>query len=482
MRKSALILSLLALFATGCSLLSSEDDESGVVTLSGKVLNSETNNPVPGAFVRVLPFDLLFETDDEGRYEFEVSVDSTMDLRIIANSDGFSSDNVTVLALAGRIIDVPTLRIRQMVADEPVSGRASNILLLGQTSGNIGVKESGSAEVARLTFQVADSAGRPVILDHSTMIRFTLGQAPEGAFIAPEFAETDNNGQVTVNLSSGVKAGVVQLIAETEIAGKMIRSQPVSVAIHGGLPDQRHFSIGPDRFNFPGLTRYGLTDAISVIVGDKYANPVKPGTAVYFTADHGVIEGSVLTGDDGRGAVRLISANPLPADGVAKIYATTADENNQEVSGVTGVIFSGYPYVQISPAVARLNQTYTLKVTDHNGNPLSGGTVIRARAEGTKVKATGNTDVRLLDTGFFGDFTYENVVRGPGITDFVFRVGEDLTIDETGVPEVETVTVTIDGPNGTIELVLTPGGVVSQTKAAQIQTFADGSAKAWLSD
>ncbi len=102
-----------------------------------------------------------------------------------------------------------------------------------------------------------------------------------------------------MNLSAGTTAGVVQVVAEATLDGRTIRSLPVSVAIHGGLPDQPHFSVGPEKFNFPGLTRYGLIDEVSVIVGDKYANPVRPGTAVYFTSSHGVIEGSVLTNGTG---------------------------------------------------------------------------------------------------------------------------------------------------------------------------------------
>jgi hypothetical protein len=275
----ALLAAILCLNLVACNL--GDEDTSGVVTLSGQVLNAETNNPVPGAFIRVLPFDLLFEANETGNYDFPVEIDSTMELRVQATADGFSSNSTVVLALAGREISVPTLRIFAHGEQEAESGIASNILLLQQSGQSIGVKESGSREVAQLTFQLADSLGRPVILDNQAVVRFRLGVRPNGGeFIYPTEAQTDNNGQVTVNLSSGTRAGVVQVVAETVVNNETVRSLPVSVAIHGGLPDQVHFSVGPERFNFPGLRRYGLENPVSIVVGDQYGNPVKPGTAV----------------------------------------------------------------------------------------------------------------------------------------------------------------------------------------------------------
>jgi hypothetical protein len=275
-----------------------------------------------------------------------------------------------------------------------------------------------------------------------------------GEFIYPESAQTNNNGEVKVNLSSGTRAGVVQVVAEADVEGGTIRSRPVSVAIHGGLPDQTHFSLGPERFNFPGLRRYGLQNGVAIVVGDRYGNPVKPGTAVYFTTDAGVVEGSALTDEQGRGSVQLISANPLPGDGIALITASTADDNEEVVTSQTAVVMSGVPVVTVAPTTAALGQTYSLSVTDQNGNPLAGGTNISVRVEGTKVKAVGNTSVQLDDTAFLGGLTYDDVVRGPGVTEFTFRAVEDLELDEDGNPSVETISILVSGPNGAIEIVL----------------------------
>lgn len=464
---------LLALSVGGCDALG-DDDTSGVVTLSGQVLNATTNNPVEGAFVRIQPMDAFAEADAEGRYEVDVEIDSTMNLSIVATRDGFDVEQVGVLAVAGRVVDVPTLRLRRMVAEEQVSGQASNILLLGQSSQSIGVRESGSEEVARIDFMVTDSVGRPLTLDNGIEVSFSLGQQPGGAeFIFPEQAQTDNNGKVSVNLSSGTRAGVVQILAEARIGGRVIRSLPVAVTIHGGLPDQPHFTLGPKQFNFPGRRIFGLTNEISVIVGDKYGNPVKPGTAVYFTTSHGVIEGSTLTSETGGGGVDLISANPLPPTGIGVVTATTADENQAAVTAETPVLFSGAPVIAIDPPTAALGQTYTVTLTDDLGNPLAPGTTLRVKVEGTKVKAVGNTDVILDDTIIrSAGGTYE-AVTGPGITRFTFSAVEDQTVDETGTPTVESIAVAVGGPNGALEIVMTPGGVSTRTDGAVVERLGE---------
>ncbi len=480
-----LILALFAVFPvtqliSGCDALSGSDSKKGVVTLTGQILSNSTNNPLAGAFVRILPLDLLFETDTEGRYSAAVTIDSTMDLQVNATKDGFFGSSVTVLALAGRTIDVPTLRLSPSVSEQATSGLASNILLLKQSSSSIGVRESGSVEVATLEFMVADSAGNPVVLDNSTLVRFSLGVQPGGGeFIAPAQSPTDNNGVAKVNLSSGTRAGVVQIVAETTVDGRSIRSLPVAVSIHGGLPDQTHFSIGPQQFNFPGLLGFGITNSISVIVGDQYSNPVRKGTAIYFSSSHGVIEGSVQTDEQGRGAVNLISANPLPADGIALITAGTANDNQTDVTGSTPVVFSGFPVITVSPAVASVNQTYALTVTDQNGNPLAPGTNITVKVEGTAVKEVGNTGVELDDTIFSGGVLYDNVVRGPGITQFTFRAVEDIPANSTTTPVIQAITISLAGPNGRLEIVLSPGSApVSLTDGVEIELSGDGAVTA----
>ncbi|MDQ7040697.1 MAG: Ig-like domain-containing protein [Rhodothermus sp.] len=470
MRRIFCLLSIALLLWVGCDQTTPEET-AGIVTLTGQVLDAETNDPIIAALVQLQPQGLITETDSMGRYRFEVALDSTMELTVSATKTGYSTASLPILAVPDRSIEVPVLRLTRTATEEPVSGKAANILLLSQSDQAIGVRESGSKETAELVFQVADSMGRPVVLEHAVRVRFRFGVQPGGGeYLFPTEALTDNSGRVRVHVASGTKAGVVQVVAEATVDGRTIRSQPVSLAIHGGLPDPAFFTLAPAQYNFPGWVAYGLENEISVIVGDQYGNPVKPGTAVYFTTTHGVITGSVMTDANGQGSVTLYAANPLPPDGIAIITATTADRNQQPVTRSIPIVFSGPPVAVLcmlddqgnclpQTPVATLDQSYLLQLTDHLGNPLAPGTQVTIEAQGTKVKAVGAVDVELGDTGFRvlgAETTYDDVVRGPGVTEFFFRVVEDQTLDEGGTPTVEVIVIKIDGPNGKLTLAFGP--------------------------
>ena len=248
-------------------------------------------------------------------------------------------------------------------------------------------------------------------------------------------------------------------VAEAVVEGRSIRSLPVSISVHGGLPDQDHFSIGPEKYNFPGRRSFGLRTAVNVIVGDKYSNPVKTGTSVYFSASHGVIAGSAQTDALGQASVTYISANPLPPDGVTIIEATTADEDQASVTERTPILLSGPARLRVEPAYATLDEAYTVHLFDDLGNPLVEGTKLNVRAEGTRVKAVGHTSVTLGDAVFDSDFRVE---RGDGITKFNFRTVEDRNLEEDGESALEAITISTSGPNGALEIVLLPEGSASK--------------------
>jgi hypothetical protein len=495
MRRIPLLL-LLALtvgvFSVGCD---SGNDEKGSVTVVGRVFDAN-GDLVPDAVIRVMPFDLLYETGPEGDFNFDLEIDSTMTLVITATKSGFGADSETVLAVAGKLVTVPDLTISKTNQAPEESGFAATISLLSQDASSIGVKESGSKEISTIVFHVTDSLGRPITVDKSVNVRFNLGQSPGGGeFIYPTTAATNNFGQVQTNLQAGTVAGVVQVTAQATVAGTVIRSLPVAVSIHGGLPDQDHFTIGPATYNFPGLRAFGLTDVIGVLVGDKYSNPVRPGTSVSFRSDYSVVEGSTTTDEEGRGSVNLISGNPTPPLGVVVVTGTTADEDLNQVSGKTPVVMSGFPRVILSPASAQLDQFYTMEVFDQNANPLVKGTSISVNVEGTLVKAVGSTNVTLDETSFADGgrevdldgspltpvfdgsaLGWEDVVTGYGSTRFQFGIiadEESRDSTSTATPEVSAITIVVSGPNGTLELVFGPGSgkTAAVSEGAVVETM-----------
>jgi len=308
------------------------------------------------------------------------------------------------------------------------------------------VAGSGSVENTEIIFVVQDSLGNPLRTTNTVEVQFAIGAGPGGGeYIFPETGITNASGQINTNLQSGIKAGIVQIVALIDHDGKTIRSKPVSVAIHGGLPDAAHFGVAPEFLNFAGFNRIGEKMEITAIIGDKYGNIVAPGTAIYFTTDGGSIEGSALTDDLGFAKVTLVSNNPCPihptlGPGFATVTAQTADENQNIIEAQTIVLFSGVSEIFVSPTNVSVpnggSQSFTYSVQDQNGNPLAPGTKITVSVTGEGVTALGDVSVTMPDTQS----------RGYGSTDFAFTLADSDA--ETIALKSVIVNISVDGPNG----------------------------------
>lgn len=447
MKKNVLFVFLFFLVLMGCKKKAVEPEvpQQKTVILSGSVFESVTGSPIDSAVVKITGItpQIVTYTDSTGKYRVSFEVEIETDVKVIAFKEGYEPDTVAVLAIPGRTVNVPSLLLKRTAPETPTSGEPASIVLVSQTAKSIGVKGSGSVETAQMVFEVQDSSGKPVDLAHSVEVSFRIGSGPGGGeFIYPPKARTDAKGRVTANIVSGTKAGVVQIVAESNVGSKTIRSLPVVIVIHGGLPDSAHFSIAPEKLNFPGYNVFGLRNKITAYVGDKYGNPVKPGTAVYFTTTGGIIEGSALTNEQGQGSVDLISAEPRPVHpvlgpGYAVITATTADENQRTIKAETIVLFSGIPQITVEPATFDIpnlgSQVFNYTVSDQNGNPLAGGTTIRVTIDGKDIRALGDLDITIPDT------------RDRSWTRFSFAI-QDTTSDTVERPVL--IRISASGPNG----------------------------------
>jgi hypothetical protein len=447
MKKNVFFVFLFFLVLMGCKKKAVEPEvpQQKTVILSGSVFESVTGSPIDSAVVKITGItpQIVTYTDSTGKYRVSFEVEIETDVKVIAFKEGYEPDTVAVLAIPGRTVNVPSLLLKRTAPETPTSGEPASIVLVSQTAKSIGVKGSGSVETAQMVFEVQDSSGKPVDLAHSVEVSFRIGSGPGGGeFIYPPKARTDAKGRVTANIVSGTKAGVVQIVAESNVGSKTIRSLPVVIVIHGGLPDSAHFSIAPEKLNFPGYNVFGLRNKITAYVGDKYGNPVKPGTAVYFTTTGGIIEGSALTNEQGQGSVDLISAEPRPVHpvlgpGYAVITATTADENQRTIKAETIVLFSGIPQITVEPTTFDIpnlgSQVFNYTVSDQNGNPLAGGTTIRVTIDGKDIRALGDLDITIPDT------------RDRSWTRFSFAI-QDTTSDTVERPVL--IRISASGPNG----------------------------------
>jgi hypothetical protein len=422
----------------------------GQATISGVVIDNTSGSVIQGAEVDIYNGATVIgkTTDSEGRFAADFTIDKSKQILIYTKLNGYYSDSTYVSVTAGEETKV-TVKIQKKTIGADVSGNPASIVLISTSAQSIGVKESGSVESAYVIFEVQDSSGNSVDINNSVLVNLKFGQCPGGGeYINPSSVKTNASGQVTVSVSSGTKAGVVQCIAEIEFNSKKIISKPVNIAIHGGLPDQDHFSLAPVYLNIPGWDEILNTETITAIVGDKYANPVKPKTAVYFTTTGGIIEGSALTDELGLASVTLISGNPRPVHpllgaGFAEITATTADENYNKVIGSTIVLYSGAPIITVSTSQFSNiphggSTTIYYSVKDLNGNPIASNNSISVTVvEGELVYVTGDINISTMDT------------QSKDATNYSFRIfdGDTGSGDYIG-PRTATINIKVQGPNG----------------------------------
>ena len=426
------------------------------VKISGQVISKLTGVPIDSAQVVVngLSGQLVFYTDNQGKFNRDITLASSVNLTLVVAKAGYFTDSVNVYVSGSSDVTVAMIELEFKSTSSVPSGDPVSVFLLSQSVNSIGVKESGAEETARITFVVQDSAGVPVDLEHSVDVRFKFGARPGGnELLSPTVVKTNNSGQAAVNLTSGTKAGVVQVIAEITVGSTIITSLPVAISIHGGLPDFDHFSIAPERVNFAGYNIFGLQDPITVYVGDNYANPVRLLTSVYFTTTGGIIEGSIQTNSQGIGTANLISAFPQPnhiafGKGFATITASTANDSSTMISKPTIVLFSGVPQMDASPKSFTigegLSQEFTYTLSDQNLNPLAGGTSIKVTVDGEDVKSQGDINVTLPDT------------QSRNWTQFGFVVW-DAKVDTVRQFTPVVISITSDGPNGKTQVTTLKG-------------------------
>ena len=345
-----------------------------------------------------------------------------------------------------------------------ISGDADGIILYSIDREYIGVRGSGAPETVTLIFEIRDDRGVPVDADHFAQVEFRLeGPAqvidPEEssedsvAYLEPETTETDERGRAAVTLNAGYFAGAVEI---TATIGDDIAGQAISVAIHGGPPDQNHFSLMTERCVITGI--YGTpvdTTSLWANVGDRFSNPTIPGTVVRFSSSGGVISGSARTDSLGRCGVLLTSSNPWPNNGVDTITAQTVDWNDEEIIAQTIVLVTGPTRISFEPEEDweipfGSYQNFVITVADTFGHPLVAGSTVLIEAEGRNpqgeevdgIVLTGDAteeEYELQECGqrsrfFVRVFNYVSGLNGANIelSVTVFSPNGDVTASLTG--------------------------------------------------
>lgn len=438
-----------------------------IAQIQGKVFDNTTKQPISTSTVYVtspIGTDSV-RTSADGGYSFSLDLNrlTLLDGSLQVRKNGYRSKTLNFSVLPGNIVYNDVFLDRDTVTGvrrDAGTGTAHSIALINLSLNQISVYGVGGMEASILTWEVRDSLGFPIDIDHSDTVRFQIAGVPAfgGAYVSPSDVVTNAAGRVATIVNSGTVAGALQLVAQLrrEIDGSVIQSTPILITVNGGLPDQTHFTIAPAQFNFAAYDWEGRENPITVQVGDRYTNPVKTSTAVYFNTTGGVIVASGFTDATSHATVTLFSGNPRPIDpllgaGFAHVRASTIGQGGVTVSDSVTVLFSGIPIISnVSPttfAVPRgqASPPINFNVADENGNPLAPGTVISV---GVQYSPPPSGSVAIVATGDIATILGDTQARGTGITQFSIRV-VDQSPNGGSLYSVDVgIVISVSGPNG----------------------------------
>jgi len=445
--------------------------------VTGHVLDFANNIPVNNATV-VLNTPIFADsqtTGGDGTFSFSVNLQGLNGVSgtVRVSKNGYSTSTFAFTVSAGEIVNRDVIMQRDTSTGVPHdtsgTGDARSIALVNLSNNQISVNGVGGTEASIITWEVRDSLGFPIDIDHSDTVFFRLVGTPVsgGAYVSPAFAVTNVAGRVATTINSGTVSGVMQFIAtlRRESDGYVVTSTPVVITVNAGLPDQAHFTIGPRQYNFAAYDWLGRTNDITVQVGDRYSNPVRTNTAVYFNTTGGVVDASGFTDLTSHATVQLYSGNPLPWDqtsplvtgnpglfgdgkGYAWVRAHSLGESSVDVIDSVLILFSGTSGISLSANNVHVDTggcvSVTVTIADENGNPLAPGTQIKTEAVFTPPEGT---NWSVLASGLPQDPLGDFLTRGPGHTQFTLQIC-DGTPGGTPQRMPFDVKISVTGPNG----------------------------------
>lgn len=274
------------------------------------------------------------------------------------------SDTITASALVGgqNLAATGTVTI--------AAAAIGSIQFVSASQTSIGLKGTGLNQTSTLIFKVVDSTGGPY---PGVTVTFTPNTTVGGLSISPATAVSANDGTVQTTVSAGTVHTAVRVTASITTPAAL-STQSSQLTVSTGLPASDGFSIAVGKATYnngtstlacPNIEAYtinGVTAPISVILSDRYSNPVPDGTAVAFTTDGGQIVGSCNTvagscqvpwtsADPRPGPTSPTSTTPAIVKGRTMILATAiGEESFDDVNG------SGF-YV-LGDAFANLGEPY----------------------------------------------------------------------------------------------------------------------------
>ena len=192
----------------------------------------------------------------------------------------------------------------------------------------MGIKGSGFNEVAQVTFKAVDAFNNPA---PGVNVVFSVTNPPGGTTVAT-MGTTDALGMVTTNVASGLQIGVFTVKAVV-LAGSVETFSP-TIGIRGAKAANEGFQLQCSPVNVGAYVSPAPPRIVSipctVVLVDRYNNPVGTGTSVNFKTEAGSVPNAIATTpydstganpNEGRGNFVFSTAGTFPAVDVPPLAA-----------------------------------------------------------------------------------------------------------------------------------------------------------------
>ena len=256
---------------------------------------------------------------------------------------------------------------------------AGSVKFVSADTTNMALKGTGGfgrQEAATLRFEVYDSTGNKVA---GKLVDFVFSDSNTtstvgGLSLQPSFATSAADGSVTTLVSGGTIPTSTRVIATIRGTSPQITTLSNILVVSSGVPDQKHFSLSTQIGNCEGRDIDQHCSIVTATLGDHFGNPVPDGTAVNFSAEGGVIDGSCVTGSlpppgtatpsgqttnskvgpgSGTCSVEFRASNPRPSDGRVTVLAFAAGEEDFSDNNGNNVFDAGDTFTDKSQDVYR---------------------------------------------------------------------------------------------------------------------------------
>lgn len=283
---------------------------------------------------------------------------------------------------------------------------------------NPGAIECDGHSFATVSATVKDISGNPVT--DGTSVSFAVTHDVNGGgdgTITPE-ARTSNGVATALIFSRNAgnlpsKAGTATVVVGVERA-KQSAGIPLpdtdlvnhKTQVQFTSLDVSQIRIGASPLNIRGWDYVGRTSTVTAVVYDSNHNPVPDGTAVYFSANHGMIYGdagsvgAVALSTTKLGMATATLMSDASGDGTWHgLVDVTATSGSQTITVPGQVIFSGWPSIPHCSAVmepttlasVKDSAVITVVALDVNGNPVVDGTVVKVETTKGTLSSTSPT-------------------------------------------------------------------------------------------